>query len=62
MYENDEKLLEDFIKTRNLSLRTKHGYKDSLNKYTSFQKDSFINLLKEADQEEENSIRTCETG
>lgn len=57
MYENDEKLLEEFIKTRNLSSRTKHGYKDSLNKYSSLQNDSFLNLLKEADQEEENGLR-----
>lgn len=57
MYKNDEKVLEEFTKTRNLSSRTKHGYKDSLKKYTSFQKDSFINLLKEADDEEENGIR-----
>ena len=57
MYENDAILLNDFIKTRNLSSRTKHGYKDSLKKYTSFQNDLFINLLKEADQEEENGIR-----
>ncbi|MCI5737252.1 MAG: site-specific integrase [Methanobrevibacter ruminantium] len=57
MYESDAILLNDFIKTRNLSSRTKHGYKDSLKKYTSFQNDLFINLLKEADQEEENGIR-----
>nr|WP_295604850.1 site-specific integrase [uncultured Methanobrevibacter sp.] len=57
MYENDEILLNDFVKIRNLSSRTYHGYKDSLKKYTSFLNDSFINLLKEADQEEENGIR-----
>ena len=57
MYENDEKMLNNFVKIRNLSSRTKHGYKDSLKKYTSFQNDSFINLLKEADCEEERGIR-----
>lgn len=57
MYENDEILLEDFVKTRNLSSRTKHGYKDSLKKYTSFHNDSLVNLLNEADHEEENGIR-----
>lgn len=57
MYETDEKLLNEFVKIRNLSTRTKHGYKDALNKYVKFQNESFIYLLKEADQEEENGIR-----
>lgn len=57
MYENDEILLNDFVKTRNLSSRTKHGYKDSLKKYTSFHNVSFVNLLNEADQDEDDGIR-----
>lgn len=57
MYEHDKKLLNEFVKIRNLSTRTKHGYKDALKKYVKFQNDSFVNLLKEADQEEENGIR-----
>lgn len=57
MYKCDEKLLDEFVKTRNLSPRTKHGYKDALNKYTAFLKHSFEYLLDEADQEEESRIR-----
>lgn len=57
MYKNDEILLNDFIKTRNLTKRTKYGYEDSLRKYTSFHNESFINLLKEADLEEEMCVR-----
>lgn len=57
MNKNDEKLLNEFIKTRNLSNRTKHGYKDALNKYVNFQKTSFVNLLDEADLEEEKGVR-----
>ena len=57
MYENDQILLNDFVKERNLSSRTKHGYKDSLKKYTSFHNNSLVNLLNEADHEEENGIR-----
>ena len=57
MEENDEKLLNEFIESRNLSLRTYQGYKDALKKYILFQNESFYNLLLEADLEEENRIR-----
>lgn len=53
----DEKLLDDFINCRNLSQRTRHGYKDSLNKYILFQEKSFSELLLEADTEEELGVR-----
>ena len=57
MEENDERLLNEFIESRNLSLRTYQGYKDALKKYILFQNESFSNLLLEADLEEENRIR-----
>lgn len=57
MNEIDEKLLKEFVETRNLSLRTYYGYKDTLNKYVEFNNESFSNLLLEADLEEENRIR-----
>ena len=57
MFKSDEKLLDEFVNARNLSSRTKHGYKDALKKYTSFLEKSFDYLLKEADHEEEKLIR-----
>lgn len=57
MNNHDKELINEFVKIRNLSKRTKHGYKDALKKYVDFQDDSFVNLLKEADQEEERGVR-----
>ncbi len=53
----DKKILEDISKTRNLALKTKQSYKNALNIYTTFQNESFQYLLKEAEYEEELSIR-----
>lgn len=57
MNKKDSNLLNEFSEIRNLTLRTKHGYKNSLNIYTCFQDENFVNLLKEADYEEEKGIR-----
>ncbi|MFM5882423.1 site-specific integrase [Methanobrevibacter gottschalkii] len=53
----DKKIVEDISKTRNLALKTKQSYKNALNIYTTFQNESFNNLLKEAEYEEELGIR-----
>ena len=53
----DEDILNEFVKTRNLTLRTKHGYKDSLRIYLLVQEISFEELLEEAESEEEDSVR-----
>lgn len=57
LYKKDEKLLNEFIKARNINKRTMHGYKNSIKIYTAFQKNSLVNLLKEADQEEIDQVR-----
>ncbi|MDD6257423.1 site-specific integrase [Methanobrevibacter boviskoreani] len=57
MNKNDMIMLNDFVNSRNLTKRTKYGYEDALKKYTNFHNESFINLLKEADFEEEKRIR-----
>lgn len=54
---NDEKLLNEFVQTRNLTRRTEHGYRDSLKKYTNFHSKSFCKLINEADYEEEIGVR-----
>ena len=53
----DEDILNEFVKTRNLTSRTKHGYKDSLKIYLLVQELSFDELLEEAELEEEQRIR-----
>lgn len=53
----DEDILNEFVKTRNLTLRTKHGYKDSLRIYLLVQEISFEELLEEAESEEEDMVR-----
>ena len=57
MYKNDEKLLDDLAKSRNLSYKTRQGYLNAINVYVSFNKKSFKDLLNEAEREEESGIR-----
>lgn len=57
MYSKDIELLNEFIQTRNLTKRTEHGYKDSLKKYITFHNQTFVELIAEADLEEEIGIR-----
>lgn len=57
MYKNDEKLLDDLAKSRNLSYKTRQGYLNAINVYVSFNKKSFRDLLNEAEREEESGIR-----
>ena len=53
----DEKILVIVSQTRNLSFKTKQSYKNALNIYTKLENESFYNLLKEAENEEELGIR-----
>lgn len=54
---NDEEILDNFVKSRNLKPRTKKGYKYSLKQYTDFHQMTLKELLDEADKEEEKGIR-----
>ena len=54
---NDETILENFVKSRNLKPRTKKGYKYSLKQYTDFHQMTLEELLQEAEDEEEQGIR-----
>ena len=56
-FNSDLELLEDFTKFRNLKEISKKSYKTSINLYTKFNNESFINLLKEAEAEETAKIR-----
>ena len=57
MNKNDEKILNNISKTRNISFKTKQSYENALNVYVEFQKMSFHDLLAEADNEEDLGIR-----
>ncbi len=57
MKDEDKKILENLSKTRNLAFKTKQSYKNALNLYVFYHNKSFVELLKEAEDEEENSIR-----
>lgn len=57
MKDIDKKILENLSKTRNLAFKTKQSYKNAMNLYVIYQKKSFDDLLKEAEDEEERSIR-----
>ena len=54
---NDEIILDNFVKSRNLKPRTKKGYNYSLNQYTNFHQMTLEELLEEAESEEELGIR-----
>lgn len=54
---NDEIILDQFVKSRNLKPRTKKGYKYSLRQYTDFHQMTLEELLSEAEAEEELGIR-----
>ena len=57
MYSEDEEILNEFIKIRNLNRRTVYGYKNAIKLYTTFNDMSLVQLLKEAEDDEENGIR-----
>ena len=53
----DDELIDDFVRTRNLKQSSKQIYTSTINLYTKFNNASLIELLKEAEHEEEESIR-----
>lgn len=57
MYSKDEEILNEFINVRNLNNRTVYGYKNAIKLYTTFNGMSLVQLLKEAEDDEENGIR-----
>lgn len=57
MYSKDQEILNEFIKIRNLNSRTVYGYKNAIKLYTTFNNMSLVQLLKEAEDDEENGVR-----
>lgn len=53
----DIKLLDELSVARNLSSKTKKSYEDALKCYVDYNNEILKNLLKEAEQEEDKSIR-----
>lgn len=54
---NDEEILDDFVKSRNLKPITRKSYKASIKLYTEFHQMTLQELIDEADEEEEQRIR-----
>lgn len=57
MYMEDNELLEQLKEERNLSPNSVKAYKNSMNLYTRLNEKSLIELIEEADEEEEQGIR-----
>ena len=54
---NDSKLLLQFQKERRSKPKTMKSYKNTVNTYTKFANKSMVELLEEAEAEEEQQIR-----
>lgn len=54
---NNKPLIEEFVKARRLKKGTQEQYSIALNFYSKFQQKPLLDLLKEADYEEEQGIR-----
>ena len=57
MNSKDKEIINEFIKVRNLNKRTVYGYNNAIKLYTNFNNMSLSELLKEAENDEENGIR-----
>ncbi len=57
MNHEDKEIMNEFIKIRNLNNRTVYGYNNAIKLYTNFNNMSLSELLKEAEEDEENGIR-----
>lgn len=53
----DKELLQDFTTTRNLKQTTIESYTIFIKNYTTQQEASMVDLIKEAEKEEEQGIR-----
>ena len=56
-FNSDLELLDDFTRFRNLKDISNKSYKTTMNLYSSFNNESCVNLLIEAEMEELNQIR-----
>lgn len=54
---NDEEILDDFVKSRNLKPISKKAYKASIKLYTEYHQMTLQDLIKEAEIEEDTGIR-----
>ena len=57
MNHEDKEIMNEFIKIRNLNNRTVYGYNNAIKLYTNFNNMSLSELLKEAEEDEENGVR-----
>ncbi len=57
MNSKDKEIINEFIKVRNLNKRTVYGYNNAIKLYTNFNNMSLSELLKEAENDEENGVR-----
>lgn len=57
MNSKDKEIINEFIKVRNLNKRTIYGYNNAIKLYTNFNNMSLSELLKEAENDEENGVR-----
>ena len=56
-FNSDLELLDDFTRFRNLKDISEKSYKTTMNLYSDFNNESFVNLINEAEMEEVNQIR-----
>ena len=57
MNTKDKEIINNFIKVRNLNKRTVYGYNNAIKLYTKFNNKSLSELIKEAENDEENGVR-----
>ena len=57
MNSKDKEIINEFIKVRNLNKRTVYGYNNAIKLYTNFNNMSLSELIKEAENDEENGVR-----
>ena len=57
MYKEDKELLTEIAKAKNLTQNTINNYRTAIKKYTTYCGKSMVQLLEEAEQEEEDGIR-----
>lgn len=55
--ETDKELLEDFARTRNIKNTTKRIYQASIELYAKYNEKTMVELIQEAETEEEKCIR-----
>lgn len=56
MYKEDEQIIINFCKERNLSPASAKGYLTGIGAYTQYQQKSLVDLIQEAEKEEKEGI------